>query len=102
MEESVHARRKGHGLPVGTRVDVHTRYELGRWAPGFTIAEVRADGYRIRRCSDGSVLKATIHPDEVRAVAPTPPRSQETLVTASASTRVDGRPSRVPLSEEER
>jgi hypothetical protein len=61
-------------LRVGTRVDVHTRYELGRWAPGFTIAEVRPDGYRIRRASDGAVLEETIHPDEVRAASPVPSR----------------------------
>lgn len=65
-------------LRVGTRVDVHTRYELGRWAPGFTIAEVRPDGYRIRRASDGAVLKETIRPDEIRVVSPLPSRHTDT------------------------
>lgn len=59
-------------LRVGTRVDVHTRYEVGRWAPGFTIAEVRPDGYRIRRASDGAVLGETIRAEEIRVVAPSP------------------------------
>jgi hypothetical protein len=59
-------------LRVGTRVDVHTRYELGRWAPGFTIFEVRPDGYRIRRASDGVVLSETIHADEIRVATPPP------------------------------
>jgi hypothetical protein len=59
-------------LRVGTRVDIHTRYEVGRWAPGFTIAEVRPDGYRIRRASDGAVLGETIRAEEIRVVAPSP------------------------------
>jgi hypothetical protein len=59
-------------LRAGTRVDVHTRYELGRWAPGFTIFEVRPDGYRIRRASDGVVLSETIHADEIRVATPPP------------------------------
>jgi hypothetical protein len=67
--ETPHGRTK---LCVGTRVDVHTRYELGRWAPGFTIFEVRPDGYRIRRASDGVVLGETIHADEVRVAASLP------------------------------
>jgi hypothetical protein len=66
----------GHArFSVGTRVEVHTRYELGRWAPGFTIAEVLADGYRIRRTSDGAVLDDTIRPDEIRLASPVPTRS---------------------------
>ena len=59
-------------LRVGTRVDVHTRCELGRWAPGFTIFEVRPDGYRIRRASDGVVLSETIHADAIRIATPLP------------------------------
>jgi hypothetical protein len=64
-------------LRVGTRVDVHTRYDLGRWASGFTIAEVRPDGYRIRRISDGAVLGETIHTDEIRVASPVPSRPIE-------------------------
>jgi hypothetical protein len=59
-------------LRVGTRVDVHTRYEVGRWAPGFTIAEVRPNGYRIRRASDGAVLSETIRAEEIRVVTANP------------------------------
>lgn len=59
-------------LRVGTRVDVHTRYEPGRWTSGFNIAEVRPDGYLIRRASDGAVLSETIRPDELRVVSPVP------------------------------
>ncbi len=59
-------------LMVGTRVEVHTRYEFGRWVPGFTIAGIRDDGYQIRRISDGSVLAETLNPDEVRLASPGP------------------------------
>ena len=59
-------------LRVGTRVDVHTRYEPGRWTRGFNIAAVRPDGYLVRRASDGAVLRETIRPDEVRVVSPVP------------------------------
>lgn len=71
MDSPVGTQMRGE-LRVGTRVDVHTRYELGRWAPGFTIAEVRPDGYRIRRASDGAVLTETIRADEIRVVSPVP------------------------------
>ncbi len=101
MDESARSTRREE-LPVGARVDVHTRYVLGRWAPGFTIAEVRADGYGIRRCSDGSVLQETIHPDEVRAVTPTPARSQDAHPTTSAREGQDPRSSPVRRSEAER
>lgn len=59
-------------LRIGTRVDVHTRYDAGRWAPGFTIAAVRPDGYLVRRASDGAVLGETIQADEVRAATSNP------------------------------
>jgi hypothetical protein len=42
-------------LPVGSVIDVRTRY-LGQWSPGFQIAEKVGGGCRIRRSSDGSVL----------------------------------------------
>ena len=52
------------------RVDVHARYDVGRWVRGFSIAEVHPDGYRIRRASDGAVLTQTIRADELRVVTP--------------------------------
>ena len=72
-------------LRVGSRVDVHTRYELGRWAPGFTIFEVRSDGYRIRRASDGVVLSETIHADEIRVATPLPLTRRSTQTPERAS-----------------
>ena len=56
-------------LSVGTRVDVRTRFEPGRWVRGFTVAEVREDGYRIRRVSDNVVLEEAMWPHEVRPVS---------------------------------
>lgn len=72
MDTSVGTQIMRGELRVGTRVDVHTRNEVGRWAPGFTIAEVRLDGYRIRRASDGAVLGETIRAEEIRVVTPNP------------------------------
>jgi len=43
----------------GTRVEVRTRFD-DSWGRGFEIAEVVGDGapkYRLRRRSDGSVIK---------------------------------------------
>jgi hypothetical protein len=76
MDNPIDTRMARAELRVGTRVDVRTRYELGRWAPGFTIAEVRSDGFRIRRASDGAVLNETIHADELRVVSPPPSETQ--------------------------
>jgi len=42
-------------LAPGTRVDVRDRF-VGAWGHGFEVAEQAAEGYRIRRLSDGSVL----------------------------------------------
>jgi hypothetical protein len=68
-------------LSIGTRVDVHTRFEFGRWVSGFTIAEARDGGYRIRRVSDGAVLGETIQPEEVRAANVGPTRSHDLAPT---------------------
>ena len=73
------ARTQGvsDALLVGTRVDVHARYDMGRWVRGFSVAEVRPDGYRIRRTSDGTVLSQTIRADELRVASPVPSRPFE-------------------------
>ena len=78
-------------LSVGTRVDVHARYDVGRWVPGFSIAEVRPDGYRIRRASDGAVLTQTISEDELRVVTPAPPRRTDTEVVETLLRRSERR-----------
>jgi hypothetical protein len=86
MDTSIDTRTARTELPVGTRVDVHTRFELGRWAPGFTIAEVRSDGDRIRRASDGVVLSEIIHADELRVVGTLPSRPLDAEFAESAQT----------------
>ena len=78
MDTSIAICHNRGELIVGARVEVHTRYELGRWAPGFTIAEIAADGYHVRRISDGSVLNEPLDPDEVRIASPGPRRRQAT------------------------
>ena len=56
--------------PVGTPVEVRTRFERS-WAHGYEVAEgVRPDGaeprYRVRRTSDGEVVPASFSPEELR------------------------------------
>ena len=49
----------------GTRVEVQSRFD-GRWARGFEVAAWMADGYAIRRLSDGHELPRRFSVDEVR------------------------------------
>jgi hypothetical protein len=42
-------------LRAGTRVEARSGLD-GAWQPGFTVAEVTATGYRLRRDTDGAVL----------------------------------------------
>ncbi len=51
---------------VGTSVDVRNRF-VGSWSSGFEVAGHVADGYLIRRLSDGSVLPDPLSFDEVRS-----------------------------------
>ena len=52
-------------LEPGTRVEVRSEFDRS-WASGFEVAEVTADGYRVRRRSDGHVLPVAIAADGVR------------------------------------
>lgn len=52
-------------LPAGTGVEVRNRFD-GSWSRGFEVAGHDGDGYRVRRCSDSSVLPGTFSADEVR------------------------------------
>jgi hypothetical protein len=52
-------------LPVGSAVDVRTRY-LGHWSSGFQVAESVFGGCRIRRSSDGSVFADVFQWRDVR------------------------------------
>jgi hypothetical protein len=49
----------------GERVEVHVAYTDG-WTSGFEIAEVLGDVYRLRRCSDGSVLPVPMSAADLR------------------------------------
>jgi hypothetical protein len=52
-------------LADGTKVEVRQRYD-GRFSKGFEVAGQDADGYRIRRLSDGSVLPVSFARGEIR------------------------------------
>ena len=54
----------GHLAP-GTRVDVRNRF-VGTWSHGFEVAEELAEGYRLRRLSDNSVLPDVFPSDDIR------------------------------------
>jgi DNA-directed RNA polymerase specialized sigma24 family protein len=48
-------RRAQQGLPIGTRVEVRTRFS-GSWSNGFTVAQATNVGYWLRRESDQHLL----------------------------------------------
>jgi hypothetical protein len=52
-------------LDAGVRVEVRSRFD-GRWARGFEVETHDADGYTVRRLSDGTVLPVVFTDDEVR------------------------------------
>lgn len=52
-------------LEAGDRVEVRRRFDA-QWARGFEIVEQTANGYRVRRESDGEVLPVEFTEDEVR------------------------------------
>lgn len=52
-------------LEAGTKVEVRRRFDQ-QWARGFEVIGTTADGYRLRRLSDGEELPVTFAFDEVR------------------------------------
>jgi hypothetical protein len=44
---------------------VRNRYQ-GTWVRGFEIAEIKEHGYRLRRLSDGSILRDLFSRNDVR------------------------------------
>ena len=52
-------------LEVGDRVEVRRRFDA-QWARGFEVVEVTANGYRVRRESDGEVLPAEFSEEDLR------------------------------------
>ena len=51
---------------VGDAVELHTKFD-GSWCAGFEIAEVRADGYLVRRRRDREVLPGPTSEGDLRA-----------------------------------
>lgn len=49
----------------GTRVEVRSRFDSA-WKRGFEIDTVIADGYLVRRLSDGATLPACFAEDDLR------------------------------------
>ena len=56
-------------MEQGSRVEVRSRFD-DRWSRGFEVAEVVEEGdssrYKLKRRSDGSVLRALFVDDELR------------------------------------
>lgn len=52
-------------LKPGDKVEVRSRFNA-QWSRGFEIAEHTADGYRIRRASDGEILPVVFVEDDIR------------------------------------
>jgi hypothetical protein len=52
-------------LDAGTRVEVRNRLD-GRWTRGFEIVAAEAEGYRLRRLSDGDELPLVFDDADVR------------------------------------
>jgi hypothetical protein len=53
------------GYAQGTPIEVVNRFTED-WSAGFEVLEAVADGYRIRRRSDGTVIPTTFTVSEVR------------------------------------
>jgi len=49
----------------GTKVEVRRRFDA-KWARGFEVVDDTADGYRLRRLSDGEEIPVRFAPDDVR------------------------------------
>ena len=52
-------------LSTGDKVEVRSRFNA-QWSRGFEIVEVTANGYRVRRASDGEVLPVEFAEKDVR------------------------------------
>lgn len=59
-------------MEIGERVEVYSAFEQ-TWTDGFEIADVRDEGYLVRRRCDGFVLPHPTSPSDLRAVPPPHP-----------------------------
>jgi len=53
------------GITPGTRVQVRRKFD-DKWATGFEVAEATAEGYRVRRMSDGELIPVLIAEEDLR------------------------------------
>jgi hypothetical protein len=66
---------------IGQEVEVHTTFD-NSWSPGFEIAEVTDQGYRVRRTSDGTMLPGITGTSDLRpAWSPPGDRSSRDALT---------------------
>lgn len=63
---TLHEAVTSTALPPGTRVEVRRRFDRA-WARGFVIDAADAEGYQLRRSSDGALLPVPFPAAEVRA-----------------------------------
>lgn len=52
-------------LTPGTRIEVRTTLD-GAWSRGFEVVDETADGYNVKRLSDGAVLPRPLPGENVR------------------------------------
>jgi len=52
-------------LEPGTAIEVRNRFDR-RWAKGFEVSASDAEGYRVRRLSDGQELPTVFSTEDVR------------------------------------
>lgn len=52
-------------LSVGTKIEVRRKFDA-KWSKGFVVSAVTAEGYLVRRPSDGEELPVIIAADDVR------------------------------------
>ncbi len=52
-------------LRAGTRVEVRSRFD-GHWVRGFELVDAGAEGFSVRRMSDGATLPVRFAEEELR------------------------------------
>lgn len=52
-------------LSAGDKVEVRRKFDA-QWAQGFEVAETTANGFRLRRLSDGEILPVEFPERDVR------------------------------------
>lgn len=63
---------EGAHMEIGERVEVYSAFEQ-TWTDGFEIADVRDEGYVVRRRFDGFVFPHPTSPTDLRSAPPPHP-----------------------------